>query len=58
MKKTYIQPSAQTFPLSTRRAILAQSGGVATGSTTGNEFNGTDVTYTDKQETIWDYWEN
>ena len=44
MKKTYMTPAMETIEVKTT-GMLAVSGGVGNGSTPGNEFNGSDESY-------------
>ncbi len=52
--KQYIKPELTISEIQTAVTILAESGGgVTTGSTVGNEFSGSDVTYS-RRANIWD----
>lgn len=51
--KQYMKPELTISEIQTAVTILAGSGGVTTGSAVGNEFNGSDVTYS-RRSNIWD----
>ncbi len=51
--KQYMKPELTISEIQTTVTILAGSGGVTTGSTVGNNYTETDVTYS-RQSNIWD----
>ena len=54
MKKIYMKPETAIETVKMSMGILAASGGVTTGSTTGNEYNSGDVTYGNEGGSLWD----
>ena len=52
MKKQYVNPTMEVVEMNTKCNILAGSGGLTTGSTTGEEYTSTDVSYS--RESDWD----
>lgn len=52
MKKTYISPSVKSINLAFE-GLVAVSGGVDSGSSLGNEYNGEDVSYSNRRNSIW-----
>lgn len=58
MKKTYQSPIINIVKISiTKNLLTPLSGGVQTGGAPGNEYNGTDVSYSRKEIGLWDDYE-
>ena len=54
MKKIYMKPVTAIETVKMSMGILAASGGVTTGSKTGDEYNSDDVTYGNEGGALWD----
>lgn len=52
MKKNYFAPVAKTINISAE-GFLAGSTGVASGNGLGNDYNGEDVSYSNRRNSIW-----
>lgn len=51
--KKYIKPICETIKLNTQSGILAGSGGLTTGSTPGQSYTSTDVSYGHDDDFDW-----
>ncbi len=52
--KKYIKPELTMVTVAYEMTLLAESGGLATGAAVGNEYNGSDVTYSRDGGSLWD----
>lgn len=54
MKKNYFAPVAKTINISAEGFLAGSNdGGVTTGSGLGNDYNGEDVSYSNRRNSIW-----